>query len=133
LDSSRNDVSQRSQLAAHFLYVFSHRDNFCIFVTNRENYLKKISNYQCVYKIFHRLRQRLNKPARLKKLFMDNLKTDNFWQFDAAYWFKELNSSENGLSQADAEIILNQLINTKRKNRASKKIFYYLLVSLKAH
>jgi len=63
---------------------------------------------------------------------MDNLKTDNFWQFDAAYWFKELNSSENGLSQADAEIILNQLINTKRKKSRFEKDFLLLIGQFKS-
>ncbi len=33
--------------------------------------------------------------------------TDNyFWQFDAGYWFQQLNSTDNGLSQAAAERIV---------------------------
>ncbi|MGE5106199.1 MAG: magnesium-translocating P-type ATPase [Sphingobacteriales bacterium] len=40
--------------------------------------------------------------------------TKKFWQFDVGYWFKQLNSSANGLSQSAAEKIFLQSSGKKR-------------------
>lgn len=40
---------------------------------------------------------------------MESATENKFWQFDTDYWFKQLNSSDKGLSQKDAEAILLKL------------------------
>lgn len=48
--------------------------------------------------------------------------TENkFWQFDSSYWFQKLASSENGLSQKDADIILHNSGNRKKSDSHFKK------------
>ena len=37
---------------------------------------------------------------------MENSTTNNFWQFDTTYWFNKLNSSPNGLTQKEADLLL---------------------------
>lgn len=39
---------------------------------------------------------------------MESTSSNNFWQFDAAYWIKQLKTSENGLSDSMAKKILAQ-------------------------
>ena len=63
---------------------------------------------------------------------MQNVEQDNFWQFDTTYWFKKLNSSENGLSSAAAWNILKNAIDKKRKKSAFEKDFLLLLSQFKS-
>ena len=42
-----------------------------------------------------------------------------FWQFDAMYWFKQLNTSENGLSSA----VANQLLSQSSQHKKTKSGF----------
>jgi P-type Mg2+ transporter len=51
---------------------------------------------------------------------MENL-PNSFWQFDPAYWYQKLNSSEKGLSQADAEKRLLQSGSKKHSTSAFRK------------
>ena len=45
--------------------------------------------------------------------------TSGFWQFDATYWFKQLNTSENGLSSA----VANQLLSKSSQYKKTKSGF----------
>ncbi len=45
---------------------------------------------------------------------MESSTENKFWQFDIDYWFKQLNSSDKGLSQKDAEAILLKSGNRKK-------------------
>ena len=47
--------------------------------------------------------------------------TNNFWQFDANHWFQKLNSSENGLSETNAEKIFLESDRKKKKPSVLKK------------
>lgn len=49
---------------------------------------------------------------------MQSSASDNFWQFDSTYLFKKLNSSDKGLSQADADKILHQSLGLYPKNKS---------------
>ncbi len=47
--------------------------------------------------------------------------TPGFWQFDAAYWFKQLNTSDKGLSSSDAAKVLSQSSQHKKTKSAFSK------------
>lgn len=63
---------------------------------------------------------------------MQNSTTNTFWQFDADYWLKKLNSSLNGLTQKEANAIL--LHSGQRKKNASPfiKDFYLFIGQFKS-
>lgn len=52
---------------------------------------------------------------------MQTTPTNNFWQFDAAYWFQKLNSSENGLSKTEADKMLSEAGHIKKNNSVFRK------------
>jgi len=52
--------------------------------------------------------------------------SDTFWQFDKEYWFKELNSSEGGLSQQAAENILQSGKPGKVRTRFQRDVLLFL-------
>lgn len=56
---------------------------------------------------------------------MQDSSTNSFWQFDANYWFQKLNSSANGLSQKQAEDIL--LNSGQHKKKVSPLLKDFLL------
>ena len=59
---------------------------------------------------------------------MESSASDNFWQFDSSYLFKKLNSSDKGLSQADADKILRQsaALYPKNKSRLRKDALLFI-------
>ena len=52
---------------------------------------------------------------------MQTSPTDNFWQFDTNYWFQKLNSSDKGLSDAEADAIRSQSGAIKKKTSVFRK------------
>ena len=46
---------------------------------------------------------------------------NNFWQFDAAYWFQKLNSSEKGLSKTEADKILSESGHIRKNKSVFRK------------
>ena len=52
---------------------------------------------------------------------MQTSPTDNFWQFDTNYWFQKLNSSDKGLSDAEADTIRSQSGAIKKKTSVFRK------------
>ncbi|RKT00557.1 magnesium-translocating P-type ATPase [Flavobacterium sp. 123] len=60
---------------------------------------------------------------------MQSSASDNFWQFDSAYLFKKLNSSDKGLSQADADKILHQSSGLYPKNKSRLRKDALLFIS----
>jgi Mg2+-importing ATPase len=58
---------------------------------------------------------------------MQTSSTDNFWQFDTAYWFQKLNSSDKGLSKVVADKILLQL-GQHQKNKSVLKQDFFLFI-----
>jgi Mg2+-importing ATPase len=53
--------------------------------------------------------------------------SNNFWQFDASYWFDRLKSSENGLTNDQAIAVLTNKKGTKRvKSRFEKDLLLFL-------
>ncbi len=63
---------------------------------------------------------------------MQNTTTNNFWQFGADYWFKQLNSSVNGLTQNAADKIILSSGQHKKQESAAKKDFYLFLGQFKS-
>ena len=47
--------------------------------------------------------------------------TPGFWQFDAAYWYKQLHTSDKGLSSSDAAKVLSQSSQHKKTKSAFSK------------
>lgn len=60
---------------------------------------------------------------------MQSSASDNFWQFDSTYLFKKLNSSDKGLSQADADKILHQSLGLYPKNKSRLRKDTLLFIS----
>lgn len=52
---------------------------------------------------------------------MESPSSNNFWQFDSAYWIKQLNTSENGLSDSLAKKILAQSQQHQKTTSGFKK------------
>lgn len=52
---------------------------------------------------------------------MESPSSNNFWQFDATYWIKQLNTSENGLSDSLAKKILAQSQQHQKTTSGFKK------------
>ena len=52
---------------------------------------------------------------------MQTSPTDNFWQFDTNYWFQKLNSSDKGLSDAEADAIRSHSGAIKKKTSVFRK------------
>ncbi len=58
---------------------------------------------------------------------MQNDQTNRFWQYDADYWFKKLNSSLNGLSQSQADqILISSGQGRKHDSRLKKDLILFL-------
>lgn len=47
---------------------------------------------------------------------MQTMIENEFWQFDASYWFQQLNSSEKGLSRQEAAVLLQNSTNHKKES-----------------
>ncbi len=58
--------------------------------------------------------------------------SNTFWQFDANYWFKQLNTSANGLLHSSAETILKQSRSGRKTNSHFKKDILLLLEQFKS-
>lgn len=69
---------------------------------------------------------------QLDSYIMQTSSTDTFWQFDSHYWFQKLGSSENGLSQVDANLILSQSKKYKKKKSALHKDFSLFIGQFKS-
>lgn len=53
--------------------------------------------------------------------------TSGFWQFDATYWYKQLNTSDKGLSSSDAAKVLSQSGQYKKtKSAFSKDVILFI-------
>jgi Mg2+-importing ATPase len=52
---------------------------------------------------------------------MESTSSNNFWQFDTAYWIKQLSTSENGLSDSLAKKILAQSQQHQKTTSGFKK------------
>ncbi|MFV5695673.1 magnesium-translocating P-type ATPase [Flavobacterium sp. LB3P122] len=63
---------------------------------------------------------------------MQTSSTDNFWQFDTAYWFQKLNSSDQGLYKAIAEKILLQSGQQQQNKSVLKKDFFLFMGQFKS-
>ena len=63
---------------------------------------------------------------------MQNLPTDNFWQFDIAYWFQKLNSSDKGLSKIDVDKIHSQSGQSKKSISGFRKDIILFLGQFKS-
>ena len=58
---------------------------------------------------------------------LQNDQTNRFWQYDADYWFKKLNSSLSGLGQTEAnQIFLSTGQGRKHDSRLKKDFFLFL-------
>ena len=63
----------------------------------------------------------------LKKDLMQTRSENKFWQFDTAYWFQKLNSSDNGLSDAQAgKILLEAGLHPKTKSVLKKDFVLFV-------
>jgi P-type Mg2+ transporter len=63
---------------------------------------------------------------------MQTLPPSNFWQFDAPYWFQKLNSSAQGLSQIEAEKILENSKQFVKKSSRFQKDFLLFISQFKS-
>ena len=63
---------------------------------------------------------------------MQNSPPNSFWQFNADYWFKKLNSSENGLSQIQADQLLISAGNRKKQQSRFRKDLILFLRQFKS-
>lgn len=63
---------------------------------------------------------------------MQDLTTNTFWQFDVNYWFQKLNSSVNGLSQKEANVLLLNSGQHKKINSPFFKDFYLFIGQFKS-
>lgn len=63
---------------------------------------------------------------------MQNSTPNNFWQFDAGYWFKMLNSTPNGLSQESVDAILQNSKQGKKNVSRLVKDFYLFVGQFKS-
>ncbi len=52
---------------------------------------------------------------------MESSSPNNFWQFDVKHWYQVLNSSEQGISESDAQKILKQSANKIKSQSQLKK------------
>lgn len=57
---------------------------------------------------------------------------NKFWQFEPSYWYQKLESSENGLSQSNAEKILQQSSHFVRKRSVFEKDFLLFISQFKS-
>lgn len=52
---------------------------------------------------------------------MQTIPTNKFWQFEVAYWFQKLNSSEKGLSKTEADKILSESEHIRKNKSVFRK------------